>query len=178
MWLTALSASAQENTARQIYNQAEGEYAIGRIEQALDILQNMLDFTPTQISNDVELSEEFDNTSNDIDMPITIPSLSGTSSTSSEVLNSETVHSWQITFAGTEWIKGLNFEINGFYNKASNLIVTHILDYQNGGKNTTLGSECTQPLQHPLLPKRHEHEAGATERALDHGHNCLQILIE
>ena len=46
MWLTALSASAQENTARQIYNQAEGEYAIGRIEQALDILQsNIQDFT-------------------------------------------------------------------------------------------------------------------------------------
>lgn len=110
---------------------------------------DMLDFTPTQISSDVDLSEEFDNTSNDIDTPITIPSLSGTSSTSSEVLNSETVHSWQITFAGTEWIKGLNFEINGFYNKASNLIVTHILDYQNGGKNTTLGIEFMASYRRP-----------------------------
>ena len=51
------------------------------------------------------------------------------------------MRSYQITFASTEWIKGLSFEVNGFYNRASDLIITHLLDYVNEGKNKTMGIE-------------------------------------
>ena len=40
MLLTVLPVGGQENTTRQIYYQAESEYNIGRIEQALTILQD------------------------------------------------------------------------------------------------------------------------------------------
>ena len=44
-WLTSLCTYAQENTGRQIYNQAESEYNIGRIDQARQlILNHMSDF--------------------------------------------------------------------------------------------------------------------------------------
>lgn len=58
-----------------------------------------------------------------------------------EALNPESMHSLQFSFAGTEWIKGLNFEANFFYNRASDLIVTHIIEYLNEGNNKTLGIE-------------------------------------
>ena len=38
--LASLTASAQEDTPRQIYNQAETDYEIGRVEQAFSLLQN------------------------------------------------------------------------------------------------------------------------------------------
>ena len=41
--LSALCAHAQENTSRQIYQQAESEYGIGRIDQAIQLLQGHLD---------------------------------------------------------------------------------------------------------------------------------------
>lgn len=45
LWLTSLCTYAQENTGRQIYNQAESEYNIGRIDQARQlILNHMSDF--------------------------------------------------------------------------------------------------------------------------------------
>ena len=56
-------------------------------------------------------------------------------------LEPEFVNSFQLTFAGLEWLKGLNFEVNGFYNKARNLIQTHIIDYANEGTNKTAGVE-------------------------------------
>ena len=56
-------------------------------------------------------------------------------------LDPESLQSYQITFASTEWIKGLSFEVNGFYNRASDLIITHLLDYVNEGKNKTMGIE-------------------------------------
>jgi iron complex outermembrane receptor protein len=56
-------------------------------------------------------------------------------------LSPERVHSFQLSFAGTNWVKGLNFEINGFYNTANDLIFTHITEYINGGKNQTCGVE-------------------------------------
>ena len=60
---------------------------------------------------------------------------------SDEKLSPETLHSIQLTFAGIQWIKGLNFEINGFYNKAYNLIMTHLLQHTNAGRNKTIGVE-------------------------------------
>lgn len=38
--LSVGSVQAQENSARQIYNQAESEYEVGRIEQSLSLLQS------------------------------------------------------------------------------------------------------------------------------------------
>ena len=56
-------------------------------------------------------------------------------------LEPEFVNSFQLTFAGLEWVKGLNFEVNGFYNKANNLIHTHIIEYLNEGTSKTAGVE-------------------------------------
>ena len=64
-------------------------------------------------------------------------------------LKSETVHSLQLTFAAHEWFKGFNFEINGFYNRANDLIITHIIDYNNGGLNKTAGLELMASYRRP-----------------------------
>ena len=56
-------------------------------------------------------------------------------------LEPEFVNSLQLTFAGLEWLKGLYVEVNGFYNRANNLIQTHIIDYANEGTNKTAGVE-------------------------------------
>lgn len=56
-------------------------------------------------------------------------------------LEPEFVNSLQLTFAGLEWLKGLNFEVNGFYNRANNLIYTHVIEYVNEGTNKTAGVE-------------------------------------
>ena len=58
-----------------------------------------------------------------------------------ESISPERVHSFQLTFGGNNWIKGLNFEINGFYNRANDLIMTHLLLYKNASKNETCGVE-------------------------------------
>lgn len=58
-----------------------------------------------------------------------------------EPLHPETLHSTQFTFAGTQWLKGLDFELNFFHNRAQELIFTHILGYANGGRNRTIGVE-------------------------------------
>jgi len=67
--------------------------------------------------------------------------MQGYSPDSSEELDPETIHSFQLTFSATEWIKGLNIELNGFYNKANDLLVTHIIDYNNGGQSKIIGAE-------------------------------------
>ncbi len=64
-------------------------------------------------------------------------------------LDPERIHSFQLSFAGTNWIKGLNFEVNGFYNKATNLIMTHVIDYMNAGKNQTAGIELIANYKQP-----------------------------
>jgi iron complex outermembrane receptor protein len=56
-------------------------------------------------------------------------------------LSPESLHSLQLTFAGTEWIKGLNFELNLFHNRAKDLIFTEVLTHVNSGQNKTLGAE-------------------------------------
>jgi iron complex outermembrane receptor protein len=56
-------------------------------------------------------------------------------------LHPETLHSYQLTFAGSQWMKGLDFELNFFHNTASELIFTNILGYDNSGKNKTIGAE-------------------------------------
>ena len=58
-------------------------------------------------------------------------------------LDPEFVNSFQITFAGKQWVKGLTLELNGFYNDAKNLIKTNIIQHVNEGKNKTVGLEFT-----------------------------------
>lgn len=53
----------------------------------------------------------------------------------------EFVNSLQLTFAGIQWAKGLNFEVNGYYNYAKDLIKTNIITHRNEGVNKTLGLE-------------------------------------
>jgi len=67
--------------------------------------------------------------------------MSGSDPTLIKSLSPERVHSVQLSFAGINWARGLNFEINGFYNRADDLIMTHITDYNNASKNQTLGVE-------------------------------------
>ena len=65
-------------------------------------------------------------------------------------LSPERVHSFQLSFAGNNWVKGLNFEVNGFYNRATDLIMTYITTYQNAGKNKTGGVEVMASYRSPL----------------------------
>ena len=67
--------------------------------------------------------------------------MNGNDPSEAEKLSPERVHSLQLSFAGSNWLKGLDFEVNGFYNRADNLIMTLITDYINVGKNQTCGVE-------------------------------------
>ena len=69
--------------------------------------------------------------------------------TSDGSLSPERVHSFQLSFAGSNWIKGLDFEVNGFYNRATDLIQTSILYYENVGKNHTCGVELMASYKQP-----------------------------
>ncbi len=64
-------------------------------------------------------------------------------------LSPERMHSWQLSFAGNNWMKGFHFEVNGFYNRGSDLITTNFIDYINAGKNYTVGVEMTANYQTP-----------------------------
>ena len=64
-------------------------------------------------------------------------------------LSPERVHSFQLSFAGSNWVKGLNFEVNGFYNRATDLIMTHITEYKNASKNQTCGVELMTSYKLP-----------------------------
>ena len=66
-----------------------------------------------------------------------------------ESISPERVHSFQLTFGGNNWIKGLNVEINGFYNRANDLIMTHLLVYKNASKNETCGVELMASYKQP-----------------------------
>ena len=68
-----------------------------------------------------------------------------------EGLSPERVHSFQLSFAGNKWVKGLDFEVNGFYNRASDLIMTHITEYKNAGYNKACGVELTANYKQPKL---------------------------
>jgi len=67
--------------------------------------------------------------------------MSGAQASEAGSLSPEGVHSLQLSFAGTNWVSNLNFEVNGFYNRANDLIMTHVIDYQNVSKNQTCGIE-------------------------------------
>lgn len=58
-------------------------------------------------------------------------------------LESEYMHSLQLTLAGTRWMEGLDVELNGFYNRATDLIYTSLLTHENAGTIKTVGAELT-----------------------------------
>ena len=61
----------------------------------------------------------------------------------------ERMHSWQLSFAGNNWVKGLHFEVSGFYNRGSDLIITEYREYENAVKNYTAGVEVMANYQLP-----------------------------
>lgn len=58
-------------------------------------------------------------------------------------LLSEYLHSFQLTLASTKWIDGLDLELTGYYNRATNLIYKSILTHENAGVMKSLGAELT-----------------------------------
>ena len=58
-----------------------------------------------------------------------------------ESLSPELLHSFQLTFGTTQLTKGLNMELNAFYNKAKDLIYMDIIEHFNTGKSTIYGLE-------------------------------------
>ncbi len=56
-------------------------------------------------------------------------------------LNPESLHSWQLTFNTVEWVKGLNFELNAFYNRAHDLIFLMFSEHDNAGEMNAYGLE-------------------------------------
>lgn len=75
--------------------------------------------------------------------------IEGLNPENNENLNPEILHSWQLTFAGNQWIKGLDFEVNGFFNNAKDLIYNLINNYYNGGINKTIGLELMVSYRQP-----------------------------
>ena len=66
-----------------------------------------------------------------------------------ETLDPETLHSWQLTFSAVEWAKGLNFEINGFYNRARDLIYMLVIEHSNSGDMNSFGLEISGHYERP-----------------------------
>ena len=66
-------------------------------------------------------------------------------------LRPETLRSLQLTFAGTQWLPGLDFELNLFQNRAQDLIFTEILSHENSGENKTIGAELMAGYKHGKL---------------------------
>ena len=77
--------------------------------------------------------------------------LDGTTNDLEEKVMPERVHSFQLSFASNDWVKSLNFELNGFYNRAEDLIMTHIMDYKNASENQTAGVEFSASYHLPRL---------------------------
>ncbi len=75
--------------------------------------------------------------------------MDGLDASMAEPLSPERIHSLQLSFAGNGWLRGLDFEVNGFYNRANNLIMTHVLDYSNASKNQTIGVELMAKYHSP-----------------------------
>ena len=62
-------------------------------------------------------------------------------------LNPESLHSWQLTFNAVEWVKGLNFEFNAFYNRANDLIFLMFANHDNAGQMNSYGLEFSGSYQ-------------------------------
>jgi len=58
-------------------------------------------------------------------------------------LNPETLHSWQLTFNANNWLKGFDFEVNGFLNHAHELVFLLVNQHVNSGEMNNHGVEVT-----------------------------------
>ena len=58
-------------------------------------------------------------------------------------LTPESLHSYQLTFGATQWIKGLDFEVNAFYNYAKDLITMDLIEYYNSENSDIYGIEVS-----------------------------------
>ena len=56
-------------------------------------------------------------------------------------MSPEYLHSLQLSFAGHNWVKGLHFEVNGFYNHAHDLIKAVTFSKLNSGEHVSVGVE-------------------------------------
>jgi len=64
-------------------------------------------------------------------------------------LEPETMHSYQLTFGATEWLKGLNFELNGFYNRTHDMIYMDLIEHYNMGNSDIYGLEFSGRYEQP-----------------------------
>lgn len=62
-------------------------------------------------------------------------------------LDPETLNSWQLTFGATQWIPGLDLEVNAFYNYAKDLIIPQLIEHTNTGFIDTYGLEFSAKYQ-------------------------------
>jgi iron complex outermembrane receptor protein len=65
----------------------------------------------------------------------------------SDILEPETLHSFQLTFGTNQWLPGLNVEVNGFYNIARDLIYQYVAEHYNTGNYNTYGIELSADYQ-------------------------------
>ena len=68
-----------------------------------------------------------------------------------EDLDPESLHSWQLTFGANQWLPGLNFELNAFFNHANDLIIPYMIQHSNSGNINTYGLELSANYQHRRL---------------------------
>lgn len=58
-------------------------------------------------------------------------------------LTPEALHSYQLTFGATQWIKGLDFEVNAFYNHAKDPITMDLIAHYNMENSDIYGIEVS-----------------------------------
>ena len=58
-------------------------------------------------------------------------------------LTPESLHSYQLTFGATQWLKGLDFEVNAFYNHAKDLITMDLIAHYNMENSDIYGIEVS-----------------------------------
>ena len=66
-------------------------------------------------------------------------------------LKSERLYSWQLTVGSSALLPGLDVELNGFFNRATDLIYPQRLLHGNLGEGKTLGLELTASYRHSPL---------------------------
>ena len=99
-----------------------------------------------------------------------------------DALEPESLHSLQLTFAGVEWIKGLNVELNAFYNHAKDMIVTELFFYENMNHNKTYGLELMASYQkkrfnaHFNLAYMNTTEANVMDTEIDANNNTPTLM--
>ena len=49
----------------------------------------------------------------------------------------------QLTIGANQWLPGLDFEINGFYNRARDIIYMNIIEHENSGSSDIYGVELS-----------------------------------